>query len=334
LRGEGLVVTMPISGHGGPDAQGIPRWDFSTNANACGPAPIALSAVRDADPTRYPDPAHTRLRERLAAFHGVAADRIVIAASASEFIHRMSLAVASLWPQASVHVPAQSYADVGRAAAASGLRPRASPGGAQLVWHTEPGSPSGRASSAPATREGAVLVIDAAYAPLRLEGAGPPHPASAWVLMSPNKALGLTGVRAAYAVAPAGVQALCERLAAFSPSWPVGAHGVAMLEAWVREGTQAWLRDSLGVLRGWKRQQVVACESLGWVCEPSAVPFFLARPAEAHDLAALREVHGIKLRDTASFGLAGRVRVSVQAPEAQRALVAACRALESKGPRR
>ena len=32
--------------HGGPDALGAPRWDFSTNANACGPAPHVLAALR------------------------------------------------------------------------------------------------------------------------------------------------------------------------------------------------------------------------------------------------------------------------------------------------
>ena len=52
---------MPVrpSPHGGPDAQGVPLWDFSTNANACGPCPEALAAVQQADATRYPDPAYT-----------------------------------------------------------------------------------------------------------------------------------------------------------------------------------------------------------------------------------------------------------------------------------
>ena len=52
--------------HGGPDALGAPRWDFSTNANACGPCPQALDAVHRADARRYPDPAYTDLRAALA----------------------------------------------------------------------------------------------------------------------------------------------------------------------------------------------------------------------------------------------------------------------------
>jgi len=317
--------------HGGPDARGIPRWDFSTNANACGPAPTAALAVQGADPTRYPDPSYAALREVLGDFHGVAPERIVLAASAGEFMYRMSHAVAGSWPRASVHVPAQAYADGGRAAAAAGLVRRGSPGDAQLVWHTEPGSPSGRSAPAPTIRDGAVLVVDAAYAPLRLEGEAPPPSHAAWRLMSPNKALGLTGVRAAYAVAPEvdGTAALCERLASLAPSWPIGAHGVAMLQSWTDPATQAWLRESLDVLRAWKRRQIDLCTALGWRCEDSVTPFHLARPAPAHPLALLRERHGIKLRDTASFGLPGQVRLGVLPPPAQDALAGACRALTS-----
>ena len=57
--------------HGGPDALGVPRHDFSTNANACGPAPMALEQVRQVDVRRYPDPSHAALRQQLARLHGV-----------------------------------------------------------------------------------------------------------------------------------------------------------------------------------------------------------------------------------------------------------------------
>ena len=206
--------------HGGPDAAGVPRWDFSTNANACGPAPRVLLSIRQADAARYPDPGYTALRDQLAGFHGVPAERIVIAASASEFIWRMTMAVARCWPQASVHVPQPGYADYQRAARTCGLR-LAQAGDALLVWHTEPGSPDGRSQRVPATREDAVLVVDRAYAPLRLSGDAPAMPLHAWQLVSPNKALGLTGVRGAYAIAPPDggeLQVLVERLAA---SWPI-----------------------------------------------------------------------------------------------------------------
>ena len=51
--------SAPTPLHGGPDAAGVPVFDFSTNSNACGPCPEALHAVQAADATRYPDPAYT-----------------------------------------------------------------------------------------------------------------------------------------------------------------------------------------------------------------------------------------------------------------------------------
>jgi histidinol-phosphate aminotransferase len=307
--------------HGGPDAAGVPRWDFSTNANACGPAPRVLLSIRQADAARYPDPAYTALREQLASFHAVPAERIVIAASASEFISRMTMAVAQRWPRTSVHAPQPGYADYGRAAHTCGLKP-AQAGDAMLVWHTEPGSPEGRSQQVPATREGAVLVVDRAYAPLRLEGEAPALPRHAWQLMSPNKALGLTGVRGAYAVAPAEASELQAALERLAPSWPLGAHGVAMLAGWATAEAQAWLADCLPTLREWKRQQLACCAELGWLCRDSVTPFFVAQWPDAQWLPRLRE-HGVKLRDTTDMGLPGHVRLSVQAPQAQQALRAA-----------
>jgi len=310
---------MSSTQHGGPDAAGVPRWDFSTNANACGPAPGVLRALQQVDVTRYPDPSYAALREQLADFHAVSADRIVIAASASEFIFRMTAAVAQLWPGASVHAPLPGYADYGRAARACGLRQVSLAGDALLSWHTEPGSPDGVSRCPPATRDGAVQVIDCAYAPLRLDGQHTVLPPHVWQLMSPNKALGLTGVRGAYTIAPPASEALCATLDALAPSWPVGAQGVAMLSSWVTHETQTWLAECLPVLREWKHQQLALCAELGWVCLDSVTPFYLVQWPDAQLLSGLRAL-GVKLRDTSTMGLPGHVRLSVQTPHAQQAL--------------
>lgn len=304
--------------HGGPDAHGVPRHDFSTNANACGPAPIDW---RDADPTRYPDPSYTALRRALAAFHGVDERRIVLAASASEFIARISTAVALRWPNAGVHLPRPGYGDYEAAARARGLRDVAADE-ARLVWHASPSSPFGRSMPLRVT-PGAIHVVDRAYAPLRLQGEDVALSDAAWQLWSPNKALGLTGIRGAYAIAPHDDDGITALLDALAPSWPLGAHAVLMLQAWTSPAMQAWLHESRATLRIWKTRQLALCASLGWQCEPSDTPFCIARaPAIADRLPALR-AHGIKLRDAASFGLPGAVRVSVQPPDAQDALARA-----------
>jgi histidinol-phosphate aminotransferase len=201
--------------HGGPDAASAARHDFSTNANACGPCPLALAAVHAADAARSPDPASTRLRALLAQFHG-------------------------LW--------------------------------------------------------------------------------------SPNKALGLTGVRAAYAIAPLDSGAQVEALEALAPSWPLGAHGVALLEAWCAAPVQQWLADSRAVLREWKARQEALWRDLGWKVHPGSANFFVVQSAVlVAALPALRE-RGIQLRDCTSFGLPGHARLAVLAPAAQDALAQEWRA--------
>ena len=309
--------------HGGPDALGVPLFDFSTNSNACGPCPHALAAVQQADATRYPDPQYTALRAQLAAFHGVDAARVVLAASASEFIHRIS----ALHRGQGVCLPQHHYGDYAQAAQAWGLVP-ADAARAQLLWACEPSSPLGQAHPGLAAlvdglQPAQTLVLDCAYAPLRLEGMPSLNAAQmdrVWQLWTPNKALGLTGIRAAYVIAPLGadpapLQALC-------PSWPVGAHGVAMLQAWCQPDAQAWLAQSLVTLRAWKERQVILCRTLGWECVPSEANFFCARPP-GEDLALRLQrlrARGVKLRDAESFGLAGYVRLGVLGPGGQDAL--------------
>ncbi|WP_407066817.1 aminotransferase class I/II-fold pyridoxal phosphate-dependent enzyme [Extensimonas sp. H3M7-6] len=402
--------------HGGPDVQGVAAHDFSTNANACGPCPLALAAVQQADAAHYPDPAYTALRAQLAALHGVAPARIVIAGSASEFIYRITAWAAHALPPGarSVALPPHGYGDYAHAAQAWGLRVvhpvhevgDAGVGGDAPVpglhWACEPGSPLGQADAAlaawraqvpgggvradqaavdkpvdgagdksvdglvdgamdgaregvrerlrdepcdepsndePAGAPATVRVLDCAYAPLRLSGQ-PSLDAAAldavWRLYSPNKALGLTGVRAAYAIAPAGgqqrvaqmVAQVVAQLEALAPSWPLGAHGVALLAAWTQPAVHAWLQESLHTLRGWKARQTALLQAQGWQMLESEAPFFCARPpvADAADVPALcaqLRRHGVRLRDCSSFGLPGLVRLGVRAPASQDALLRA-----------
>ncbi len=308
--------------HGGPDAAGVPRWDFSTNSNACGPCPIALAAVRAADATRYPDPAYTELRAALAQFHGVAVARIVPGTGSSELIARLTAWVARSGGH-SVWWPQVAYGDYAHTATQWGLARVGEPRHADLAWCCEPSSPRGTAEPTPGARlrQAPVLALDRAYEPLRLSGS-PPSPKQcdeAWQLWSPNKALGLTGVRGAYAIAPLGAEAQAADLNDMAASWPLGAHAVALLMAWTDPDTQRWLHNSRAQLREWKAAQTALLQSLGWTCLPSDTPYFCAQPPRALDIEALRS-QAIKLRPTDNMGLAGHWRLSVQPPAAQAAL--------------
>ena len=317
--------------HGGPDALGIPRWDFSTNANACGPCPGVLAAVQQADARHYPDPGYTALRESLAAFHAVEAARIVLAGSASEFMHRFTAWVAREGGQR-VWLPALAYGDCAQAARAWRLTPTQDPTQAQLAWLCEPSSPLGQTEprALDVVASGAQVVIDRAYEPLRLSGRCSLDPAAlqrVWQLWTPNKAMGLTGVRGAYAIAPSHALAQARALDELAPSWPLGAHAVALLGTWVSPVAQDWLAQSLQTLRDWKAGQLDLLTQLGWRVLPGEANYCCGEPPNPIDAMSLRRV-GIKLRDTSSFGLPGHWRLGVLPPVAQAALHMALREQE------
>lgn len=337
-----LHAAWPARVHGGPDAQGCARFDFSTNANACGPCPPALAAVRRADAARYPDPSYARLRAQLGGWHGVEPARIVVGTSASELIHRCTALAARQGLAA--QLPLHGFGEYGRAARLHGLRrleaDSAAPGDV-LRWACAPSSPLGQDAQGlcagvapPAT---GWCIHDAAYWPMQRPSAGaapvwtgqPPAAATGWwQLWSPNKALGLTGVRAAYLVAPSGAEDRAAQLEAMAASWPLGAHGVALLQAWVQPEVQGWLCASLPRLARWAQALEAWCRREGWALEPGGLAHYrVARPpvADLQGLLAHLRAQGVQLRDTTSFGLPGRVRWSAQPPRAQAALARAWR---------
>lgn len=120
---------------------------------------------------------------------------------------------------------------------------------------------------------------------------------------------------------------LLNRMLALAPSGVSGAEAVPMLGATASETHRQWLTASAPILRKWGRLQHGLLTSLGWHCETSVVPFMLVHPgwpsvSRAAMHTVLRE-HGIKLRDAASFGLPGWLRLAARSPAAQR-LLAAC----------
>ena len=233
-----------------------------------------------------------------------------------------------------VYWPAQAYGDYARAARAWGLSSTDTAAQAQLIWLCEPSSPLGQSDAdAPARvaqlREHQQLVLDLAYEPLRLSGQSLLLQSTAkdrvWQMWTPNKALGMTGVRAAYVIAPEGAQEAVDHLQALAPSWVMGAHGVALLHAWCEPSVQQWLLTARQTLREWKAQQITLCESFGWQVHASEANYFAARlpqPLQDEQCKALRS-HGVKLRDATSFGLPDWVRVGVRSPASQAVLAQA-----------
>ncbi|WP_457443707.1 aminotransferase class I/II-fold pyridoxal phosphate-dependent enzyme [Roseateles sp. P5_E4] len=314
--------------HGGPDEGPPAAHDFSTNASPLGPPPTLMNAVQAADRQAYPDPNYRTLRRHLGD-----ADLVLPTAGGAEGIRRLTLA-AMLTGRREVWVPQPGFGDYALAAQALGLpvKPYAAPADIRptapaLVWICEPCNPTG-ATVASWPRLDALVVIDRAYEPLRLHGDSPALPPGAWQLICPNKALGLTGVRAGYLIAPAA-DPVWSRALSLAPSWVLSAEGVAMLMHWHSDDTQAWLAKARNQLREWTAQQRKMLAGLDWLQRPSCTHFWLARPPRSDIATRLRE-RSIRVRDANSFGLPGLVRVSAQSPASQQALQQALLEIESE----
>ena len=197
-----MTHTPLLPEHGGPDDGPAAAFDFSTNASPLGPPPALRAAVQAADRCRYPDPGYRALRRGLGD-----EDLVLPTAGGAEGIRRLTLA-AMLAGRREVWVPQPGFGDYALAAQALGLsvRPYAVPADIRptapaVVWICEPCNPTG-ASVAAWPKLEALVIVDRAYEPLRLQGVAPVPPADAWQLVCPNKALGLTGIRAGYVIAP------------------------------------------------------------------------------------------------------------------------------------
>ncbi|WP_018112048.1 pyridoxal phosphate-dependent aminotransferase [Thermus igniterrae] len=321
-------VLKPI--HGGPDGGPEPLYDFSTNANALGPNPVILAHLRRADPSRYPDPLYRRLRQALAEAHGVAPEQVAVGTGTSELIHRLAR-----WNylRGPILLLPPTFSEYARAARALDLPlwearnpeeflhllPRSS-----LAFLCVPNNPTGEVYpflEEASRRAGGALVLDLAYHDLMEDP--PPLPQRAWRLYSPNKAHGLTGVRAGYLVAPLDLT----HFQHLAPSWPVSVYGEALLLGHLDPEARAWLAESRSTLHRLRRLLAQGLRGLGLEVRESPANFLLVRVGEATAVArALRE-RGIRVRDATSFGLPQWLRLSAQPEEAIQVLIEALEAV-------
>jgi histidinol-phosphate aminotransferase len=325
--------------HGGPDGGRPITVDFSTNAHPMGPNPWLADYIRRAERCRYPDPQYCALRERLGLYHRVSPRRVIIGASASELIWRLTRVWATI-PQASVVTSHRTFGEYLRAACATGLPVRSaarSTAGPQLLWYCNPDNPSGkirdagialavkRLAAAPAPR--AMIVADLAYWPFRqlLSGRQALQLDAPWSdqvvqLWSPNKLHGLTGVRGGYLILPERCGELHrDLLESLAPSWPLGADGLALLAGHTQPAARRFLDETGPTLRKWKLRQDRRLAEAGWKPLVSEMHFGLWQPPVPraaqgawHDRLRLS---GIKVRDARSFGRPGWVRLVTRAPQ-------------------
>ncbi|MBY5162275.1 aminotransferase class I/II-fold pyridoxal phosphate-dependent enzyme [Salsipaludibacter albus] len=319
--------------HGGADGGPPVRWDFSTNANALGPSPVARRAVAAADVRGYPDPAYTAVRTAIASQRGRDPSRIVVGAGASELIHRVVARVALPGPRRRVLVRASTFGEYRHAAEVAGVDVvvadsagafRDALGQADVAFLCVPNNPDGEVPGADWLAETARLarqvecrlVLDLAYWPLARDA--PRLPDDAWHLWAPNKSHGTTGVRAGWLELDEDVPTLHA-----APSWIVSAVGVAFLHAVVSPEARDWVAWTREVLWRWRDDLRDGLDDRGITTVSTSANWLLAEVGDAGTVTPALRTRGIRVRDASSFGRPAHVRLSAQPPPAVEDLLAA-----------
>jgi threonine-phosphate decarboxylase len=166
-------ATLPIQ-HGGNQSAirarlrlgHRPLLDFSAPLNGLGPPAAAVAAVRRATESigRYPEPNSPRLVERLAEFHSVPADHVMVGAGTTDLISlvgqtlRDELLADAQADRAVSHLVEPTYGEYRRTSAQNGLTTRVwdaetlgwdqdfeFSGARGLIWTGHPNNPTGRA---------------------------------------------------------------------------------------------------------------------------------------------------------------------------------------------
>jgi histidinol-phosphate/aromatic aminotransferase/cobyric acid decarboxylase-like protein len=344
----------PLREHGGgldeaARASGLPPGrlcDFSVNVNPYGPSPALLAAVRAAPLERYPDPTAAPVRRAIAARLGVDPGRVVFGNGATDLL--WTLARVALGPGARLLSVEPAFSELRAAAEASGAevvawRPppgaglavdldavAAAAGGAALVALCTPTSPAGLAldpaavAALAARLAPALVLLDESFLPLsdRHADLGHPMPERVLRLRSLTKAHAIPGLRAGYLVAP---RPLAEAVEATRPAWSTSAPAQAAALAALDE--EAFVAASRERLRRDREALAAGLRALGLAPLPSVAPYLAFEAPGAAALRARLLGHGLLVRDCASFGLPGWLRVAAR-PAAERDRLLAALATE------
>lgn len=283
-----VVVAMtthaiPPAGRHGGDGPAVARalglrpeeiLDLSQSLNPLAPDPARVVARHMGALRTYPDP--TSATDALARAMGVEADRLLLTNGGAE-------AIALLAAEVGGRVAEPEFS----------LHPRGSEG---PVWRSNPHSPSGLLARDDETAG----VWDEAFFPLATGSwtSGRDVP----VVGSLTKLLACPGLRVGYVLADPDLVARCR---ARQPAWSVGGLAVSALPELLATVELAAWRDGIADLR---LQLVGVLRAHGLVARPSNANWVLVHAPGLREALA---PNAVVVRDCASFGLPGVVRIAV-----------------------
>jgi histidinol-phosphate aminotransferase len=349
---------LPAAIHGGLDYREIEALglspeevlDFSVCTNPCGPPPGIREALAQVPIDRYPDSGSTELRRRLADRLAISPDRILIGSGSTEIIRLIALAYLGEDDTALVLQPTYGEYELScRLAGARVIRQTLSGENGfrmdigetldrirkeqpKCLFLCNPNNPTGQILSREdigkiltASPE-SLVVLDEAYIAfsdaLTLAGrdiAGE----NLVILRSMTKDYALAGLRLGYGIARGPVISVLQRV---QPPWSVSAAAQAA-------GLQA-LQAPDYPAASWKKIReakdflIEGLVGLGITPVPSAANFFLIKVGEASRFRKALLRQGVLVRDCASFGLPGYLRLAPRTiPECRKLLAAFAGAL-------
>jgi histidinol-phosphate aminotransferase len=336
---------------------GLPMVNLGSNENPFGAAPLATRAMEAATHSvhLYPDNDTTALRERLATYHGISADQLVVTAGSSNLLD--ILARALLAPRHNAVTSERSFVVYPIVTRSAGAELRQVPcrndgydldaisdaidSETRLVFIANPNNPTGTMIGAKEMDrfldrlpEKVVVALDEAYFDYadwlaRERGVEYSHSIeyvrqerSVVVLRTFSKAYGLAGARVGYGMGPAE---LIHYLACLKTGFIVNSVGEAGALAALdeREHYEKTMRNNSAQLATLTRQ----LRELGFEPIESWGNFvYIETGEDAAALARRLQTSGVNVRPlTGSWGARTAIRISVGMPEANRKFIDALR---------
>jgi histidinol-phosphate aminotransferase len=354
------IKGLSQSVHGGPDHAELKAlgfspqqvMDFSVCCNPYPPPSAVRRAMSSLDICRYPDTSSARLRQKLADMLGIPEDRILAGSGTTELIRLIALAYIS--PGDEVLILAPTYAEYELTCRISGAGINRStdapandiyPAGSVLtalrhrsfkaLFLCNPNNPTGSYFS---RLEIESILDQAGDSLLVLDEAYTSFVAGAWsaldlldrgnviLLRSMTKDYGLAGLRLGYALAS---DEIMRNLTLVCPPWNVNIAaqqaGLAVLDS------GDYLERSLARISRAKNYLVSELEKIGLKPQPSRANFFLIETGSGQHWRKVLLKHGILVRDCASFGLPGYVRIAPRTMAECRRFIKTIRQLRQEG---
>ena len=288
-----LTPYVPGEQRGGPDVVKL-----NTNENPYPPSPRVLEAIRGVDGDalrRYPDATSLRLREALAGYHGLDADRVFVGNGSDEILALAFLAFFA--GDGPLRHPDPSYSFYPVYCALYGIEARPVPLDADFgidpgplladgggVVFPNPNAPSslameiGDVEAVLAANRSSVVLVDEAYADFGAPSAVPlvaRHP-NLLVSRTFSKGRSLAGLRLGVAFGDAALIEALTRVKDSFNSYPVDA--VASAAGIASLGDEAWYRERVARIVATRAGFTDALRGRGWRVLDSAANFVFARP--------------------------------------------------------